>query len=165
MDVWELNSDGRRQTMLSGACLVTGLVLAISMREYGESGSNMHAGFLLGAVLTLVGAASLAVSGSQRVVVDPRSRTIAIHDHRLVGHSMRRIAFSDIAQVQIAFLQTRSKTVLQYFLQLRLRSGEDYALFAPSRIYPGAADPAVVNGWKTRLEEILGMTGAASNAG
>ncbi len=155
MDVWESRSDSRRQTGLSTACLLVGLVLAIGLYNYGASGSNQQAGFLLGVVLTLIGAATLVVGGRQSVVVDPNSRTITISDHRLAGARRRIIAFSNVKAVQLAYLQTRSHQVLQYFLQLQLHDGEHYPLFAPGRLYPGARDPVLVTGWKTRLEQCL----------
>lgn len=155
MDRWESSSDGRRQTSMSAACLVVGVVLIISLHDFGASGSSRQAGFLLGMVLALLGAASLAVSGRQTVTVDSRNCQISIHDHRLVGHKTRTIAFSEVADVQVAYLQTRSRQVLQYFLQLQLRSGEVYPLFAPGRVYVGSSDPAIVAGWKTRLTHCL----------
>ena len=155
MDVWESSSDGRRQTFLSAACLAVGVLLIISLHDFGASGSSRQAGFLLGMVLALLGAASLAVSGRQTVLVDSRKCQISIHDHRLVGHKIRTIAFSEVVDVQVAYLQTRSRQVLQYFLQLQLRNGEAYPLFAPGRVYIGSSDPAIVAGWKTRLLSLI----------
>ncbi len=159
MELWESSSDGRRQSALSLACLAIGLVLVLSLHDFGASGSSRQAGFLLGVVLTLIGGASLAVAGRQSVVIDPRKRVLTVHDRRLVGDRLRTIAFSEISQVQVAYLQTRSHQVLQYFLQLQLRSGETYALFAPGRMYPGASDPSLVAGWKTRLESCIETAG------
>lgn len=164
MDVWESSSDGRRQTILSAACLAVGVLLVIGLHDYGVSGSSRQAGFLLGMVLALIGAASLAVSGRQTVVVDPRSRLISIHDRRLVGDKLRTITFSEVDEVQVAFLQTHSRQVLQYFLQLQLRSGEAYPLFAPGRVYAGATDPAIVAGWRTRLTGCLEAAKAAADS-
>jgi len=62
----------------------------------------------------------------------------------------------------VAYLQTRSQQVLQYFLQLQLRSGETYALFAPGRVYAGSMDPAIVALWKSRLDACLAASLEAS---
>ncbi len=155
LPIWESRSDSRRQLAISAACLVLGGLLIITLRDYGASGSNRHAGFLFGIVLCLIGGATLLANGQQSVVVDPARRQIRITDHRPLGTRRRTIAFADIADVQVACLQTRSQQVLQYFLQLQLHGGEPYALFAPGRVYAGASDPAIVAGWKARLAACL----------
>ena len=155
MPVWESRSNSRRQSALSLACLVLGLVLVVTLHEYGPTGSSRHAGFLLGVVLGLIGGATLLVSGPQTITIDPVREQIRITDHRLLGARLHTIAFSEITEVQVAFLQTRSQHVLQYFLQLQLHQGEAYALFAPGRVYAGSSDPAIVAGWKSRLDACL----------
>jgi hypothetical protein len=38
---------------------------------------------------------------------------------------------------------------------LKLRDGEEYPLFAPGRLYDGASDRSIVEGWKLRLEPYI----------
>ncbi len=135
-------------------CLVAGAVLVFSLHDYGPSGSNRQAGFLFGAVLLALGGATLAVGGSQTVVVDPSLRLIHVEDHRLIGKRRRTIALTDIRDIQVACLQTRSKHALRYFLQLTLAGDLTYALFAPERDYPGASNPRIVADWKDRLDRL-----------
>ena len=161
MPVWESHSNSRRQSAISVVCLVLGLVLVAMLNDYGLSSSSRHAGFLFGLVLTLIGGATLLVSGPQTVTVDPVRQHIRITDHRLVGKRQHTIVFADIAEVQVAYLQTRSQQVLQYFLQLQLHNGESYALFAPGRLYAGSENPATVANWKSRLEACLATAAAA----
>jgi hypothetical protein len=164
MPVWESRSNSRRQSTISAACLALGLVLIVTLHDFGPSGSSRHAGFLLGVVLTLIGGATLLVSGPQTTIVDPLQQQIRITDHRLVGTRHHTIPFADIGEVQVAYLQTRSKLVLQYFLQLQLRGGEAYALFPPGRVYAGSSDAAIVAGWKSRLEACLADAGQPPSA-
>lgn len=152
---WETHNDSRQQTALSIGCLTLGLVLVLLWHDAGAGDTNARAGFWFGVVLLMIGAATLAANAHQRVVVDPQLREIRIEDRRLYGRSLRRIAFADVRDVQVAYLQTRSQHALRYFLQLQLEDGTQCALFAPERVYAGAADPAVVAGWRTRLSGYL----------
>ena len=150
-----MHNDSRQQTALSVGCLALGLALVLLFRDAGTGGSNAQAGFWFGCVLLLIGAATLAAHARQRVVVDPLAREIRIEDRRLFGRTLRRIAFADVHDVQLASLQTRSQHAIRYFLQLQLGGGAQCALFAPERVYAGASDPAVVAGWRTRLKACL----------
>jgi drug/metabolite transporter (DMT)-like permease len=66
-----------RQTALAVGGLVAGLVLMVGFRDY-HGDSNMVAGFLLGVLLLVIGAAGLMVGGTQTVVVDSVLRRIVI---------------------------------------------------------------------------------------
>ena len=160
MTPWETHNNSRQQTLLSIGCLTVGLVLVALLQDAGAGDSNARAGFWFGGVLLLIGIATLAANAHQRVLVDPASREIRIETRRLLGRQLRRIAFDDVADVQVACLQTRSQHAIRYFLQLRLAGGEPYTLFAPERVYAGASDPAVVAGWRTRLNIYLNAPAA-----
>ncbi len=155
MTTWEIHNNSRQQTVLSIACLAVGLVLVALLHDAGPGHSNAQAGFWFGGVLVLIGMATLAANAHQRIVVDPHEREIRVEDRRLFGRKLRRIAFDDVRDVQVAYLQTRSQHAIRYFLQLQLGGGEPYALFAPERVYAGASDPAVVAEWRTRLNACL----------
>lgn len=155
MQPWETRSDHRQQTMLSLGSLAIGALLVIGLHDAGASGSTGQAGFLLGVILLALGLATGAAGGRQTVRIDASAREIRIDDRGLTGTRSRTIGFGDIRTVQLACLQTRTRHALRYFLQLDLASGEQYALFSPERSYPAAVDPAVVGGWKTRLEALL----------
>lgn len=160
MTTWEIHNNSRQQTVLSVGCLAIGLVLVALLHDAGPGDSNAQAGFWFGGVLLLIGIGTLAANARQSVVVDPGLREIRIETRRLLGRQLRRIAFDDVVDVQVAYLQTRSQHAIRYFLQLQLEDGEQCALFAPERVYAGASDPAVVAGWRTRLNTYLKAPGA-----
>lgn len=139
--------------MLSAVCMLVGLVLVVLLRD--TVNANAQAGFWFGVILLLIGVATLAAHAHQHIVVDPQLREIRIEDRRLLGRKMRRVAFSEVQGVQVAYLQTRARHTIRYFLQLQLAGGEHVALFAPERVYAGAADPAVVARWGARLQQYL----------
>jgi len=154
--VWTSQSNPGKQVMLSVACTVVGLVLLIGYGDYvSHAGTNGLAGFLLGALLLTAGVAAYLASSRQTVVVDPKARRIIIDDLGRFGRKRRTIAFGDIAEVHIGYLGKASNLVEWYYLALKLRSGENYPLFAPGRFYEGASDRATLTGWQRRLEEYL----------
>lgn len=154
MNAWKTRSNNRQQLVISLTCLIAGAVLVFSLHDYGPSGSNRQAGFLLGVVLLALGGATLAAGGTQSVVVDPQQRLIRIEDHRLIGDRQQTIAIADIRDIQVGCLQTRAKHTLRYFLQLTLADGQPHILFAPERDFPGASNPKIVAGWKDRLDSL-----------
>lgn len=136
--------------------MAAGLLLVGWLHDAAPGGSNAQAGFWFGIMLLALGSITLIAHARQSVVVDPQLREIRIEDRRpLLGRRLRRIPFADVQDVQVAYLRTRTKTTIRYFLQLKLCDGQAYALFAPERIYAGASDPAVVAGWQTRLKTCL----------
>jgi hypothetical protein len=155
MNIWETRSNNRQQVVISGICLVAGIVLTVALRDYGASGSNRQAGFLLGVVLLGLGIATLFAGSSQTVQVDVEKREIRILDQRIVGNQHHTVAFDQVQRVEVACLQTRSQHALRYFLQLQLVNGETYPLFSPEKAYPRASDAAVVASWKHRLDTML----------
>jgi hypothetical protein len=157
VDVWKSQSNSGKQTMLSVACAAVGLILVISFRAFKGFGTNTMAGFLLGLLLLLIGVAGFLVSGKQTVIVDPKARRITIEDSNRFHTKRRLIPFSDIAGISIGYLGKRSNYVMQYYLVLKLRSGEDYPLFSPGRFFEGGSDRSIVASWKQRLEEHLGQ--------
>jgi len=155
MDVWTSQGNPRQQMAAALACIVIGVVLAIGFRDFGNSGANAFAGFLLGLLLLVIGVAGFLVCGEQTVIVDPRTRQVTIEDTNRFHSKKRLISFSDITGIHIGYLGKRSTYVTRYYLILKLRNGENYTLFAPGRFYEGSSDRAVVMGWKKRLEDYL----------
>jgi len=139
----------------SMACAVVGLILVISFRDFRGFDTNTTAGFLLGLLLLLIGVACFLVSGKQTVIVDPKVHRITIEDSNRFRSKKRSIPFSDIVGISIGYLGKRSNYVTWYYLVLKLRSGEDYPLFAPGRFFAGGSDRSTVTSWKQRLEEYL----------
>lgn len=157
MDLWTSQSNSGKQILLSVACAAVGLILVIGFRDFRGSGTNAMAGFLVGVLLLLIGVAGFLVSGKQTVVVDPKARRITIEDSNRLRPKKRSIPFSDIAGISIGYLGKRSNHVAWYYLVLRLRSGEEYPLFAPGRFFEGGSDKSIVTSWKQRLEKYLGQ--------
>jgi hypothetical protein len=157
MDVWTSQSNSGKQTMLSVACAMVGLVLVIAFRNFSGFVTNTMAGFLLGMLLLLIGIAGFMLSGKQTVVVDPKALRITIEDSNRFRTKKRLIPFSDVVGISIGYLGKRSNYVTWYYLVLKLRSGEEYPLFSPGRFFEGGSDRSTVVGWKQRLEEYLGQ--------
>src|SRR5512133_3183581 len=104
MDVWTSPSYSGKQAMLSAACAIVGLVLGFGFRDFGDWGSNTLAGFLLGVLLLVIGAAGFLVSGKQTVIIDPGARSITIEDSNRFHTKKRLIPFGDVVGISIGFL-------------------------------------------------------------
>lgn len=155
MGVWKSESSAGRQTAVAVACTLVGLALAIGFRNFQAAGSNALAGFLLGLLLLAIGVAGFLAGGTQTIAIDPERRRIVVEDRSALGTKRRTILFRDIADVRIGFLGKRSNGVTFHYLDLRLRDGSRYPLFAPGRFHPGSSDRATVEGWRQRLEQLL----------
>jgi len=155
MDSWTSQSNSGMQIITSVVCSVVGLALAIGFRDFGTLDSNARAGFMLGLLLLVIGVIGILMTGRQTVVVDPRVRRILINDSYLFGAKKRTIPFGDVVSVSIGYLGKSSNYVRTYYLVLKLKSGEEYPLFAPGRFFEGASERYVVEGWRQRLEEFL----------
>lgn len=157
MDLWISQSNPGKQTGLSVACSIVGLVLAIGFHDFSGSQTNAMAGFLLGGLLLLIGVSGFLLSGKQTVVVDPKARHISIEDSNRFASKKRTIPFGDVVGISIGYLGKRSNYVTWYYLVLKLRSGEEYPLFSPGRFFEGGSDRSTVASWKQRLEAYLGQ--------
>ncbi|MBL8488773.1 MAG: hypothetical protein JNK22_17000 [Rhodocyclaceae bacterium] len=155
MNLWISESSASRQTALAVGCTLVGLLLAIGFRNFPGSGSNALAGFMLGMLLLAIGVAGFLTGGKQTVTIEPGRRRILVEDQAALGTRKRTILFSDIQDIGIGFLGKRSNAVMFYYLDLRLRDGTRYPLFAPGRFFPGSSDRAVVEGWRERLRQYL----------
>ena len=155
MDLWTSQSNPTKQTALSVACSVIGLVLVIGFRHFSGLGSNAASGFLMGVFLLILGVAGFLVSGKQTVVIDPKARRITVEDSNRFGTKKRTILFSGIVGVGIGYLGKKSNRVEWYYLVLELSDGKNYSLFPPGRFYEGGSDKSTVESWKRRLEEYL----------
>jgi hypothetical protein len=153
--LWTSHSDPVKQKVTAWGCAAVGLAMTVALRDFGAMGENATAAFALGVLLLVVGVAGILFAGAQTVTIDPRSRRITIRDVAYVGSKERVIAFDDIAHIGIAYLGKRSNFVQWWYLNLKLRGGENYPLFAPGRFYEGASDRSTVEAWKLRLERCI----------
>jgi len=159
VDLWISRSNPGKQYLVSVGCLVVGLILFVSFRDYRAVGGNAVAGFYLGMLLALIGMASFLTTGRQSVLVDPQKRRISIEDIRPMSTKKRDIAFNDVIEISIGYLGKRSNYVNCYYLRLSLANGEEYPLFAPGRFFAGASDRSVVAGWQRRLQGYIDRPG------
>jgi hypothetical protein len=157
MGPWVSRSRPGFQLLTALGSTVVGLILVIGMRGFAAGGRDMFAGFALGVMLLVIGIAAAATSGSQTVTVDPRTRRIDVVDSYLIGNRKRSIPFSDIREVGIGYLGKASNYVKTYYLVLHLADGREFPLFAPGRFFEGASDRSVVEGWRQRLQDYVGV--------
>jgi hypothetical protein len=156
MAPWRFESNPGKQTALSLACLAAGIVFMIVFRHFDGTGmTNSLAGFLLGLLLLLIGISAFLVRGKQTIVVDPRMRHIVVEDTNLFGTKKRLVPFSDIVHTGIGYLGKKSSFVNFYYINLKLRSGEEYPLFSPGRFFDGGSDRSVMEDRRQRLEEYI----------
>ncbi len=151
MDRWTSESSPGKQMVLSVVCAVVGLLFMVVLRGSSLSGTNAVAGFWLGALLLILGILGSLFTGKQTVIVDPATRCITVEDSNRLATKTRRIPFDSVVGISIGFLGKKSNLVANYYLVLKLRDGEEYALFAPGRFFPGASDRSIVEGWRDRL--------------
>jgi hypothetical protein len=142
LQTWTTQDSRVRQTALAIGVVVVGLVLMVGFRHY-HGDTNMLAGFLLGALLLVIGAAGLLVSGTQTVVVDPALRRIVVEDKTVLSGAKRR---------ETGFGEVSGISKQTYYLVLKLTSGQEYSLFARGRFYAGANSRATVETWRQRLQ-------------
>ena len=155
MDLWKSESSPGKQLAMTIASAVVGVVLLIGFRDFGVTGSNAKAGFYLGLLLFVIGLAGFFYSGKQTVVVDPKKRQITIEDSGLFRSNKRVVRFGEIDEISIGYLGKKSNYVSCYYLILKLKTGEDYPLFAPGRFFEGGSDRSIVEGWRQRLQQYM----------
>jgi len=156
MDSWRFESNTGKQTALSLACMVVGIVLAIGFRNFSGPGlSNSFAGFLLGILLLIIGISAFWKRGKQTITVDTRARTILVENSNPLSANRRLIAFDEITDIGIGYLGKKSNYVSFYYLILKLRNGENYPLFSPGYFFEGGSDKSVMETRRQRLEECM----------
>ena len=157
MDMWTSRSRPGRQLAIALLCATMGAVLLAALHG-GEASRDAKAAGLLGVILVVIGVGAGLTAGGQTVTVDPRARSVTVTDARLLGGTKTRtLAATDIREVGIGYLGRSSNHVRTYYLNLKLRDGHDYSLFAPGRFYPGSSDRSTVEGWRRRLAESLAL--------
>lgn len=155
MALWTAENNPSTQYILTAGCTLAGTVCLYGARDFGSYDSNTFAGFLLGAMLLLIGLVGIVTVGKQRIIIDPDRQKITVRDTNLWGTSTRTIIFQEISRIEISSLGKRSSGVMFYFLVLNLRTDAEYVLFAPGRFYAGSSDRLTVEGWKERLEQYI----------
>ena len=155
MTPWITQSNPSKQALYAAISVVLGALLLVGVLFSGSRGENALAGGLLGAMMLVIGVVGALYTGKQTVTVDPHKRQIVVQDARVLGAKTRAIAFGDVGHVGIGYIGKKSNYVNFYYLVLRLRTGEEYPLFAPGRGFDGASHRETVDGWRCRLDEYL----------
>jgi len=155
MTPWITQSNPSKQALYAVVSAVLGVLLVVGVLLSGSRGENALAGGLLGAMLLVIGGVGALFTGRQTVTVDPHKKQIIVSDVQVLGAGSRTIAFGDVEHVSIGYLGKKSNYANFYYLVLKLRTGEEYPLFAPGRGFDGASDRETVDGWRCRLEEYL----------
>ena len=153
MEIWKIESNPQKQTLLAIVIIVLGFILAFGFRHYAVS-SNALAGFLLGLLLLVVGMLALITGGKETITIDPTRRTILIKQENLFGGKNKLIHFREIAEAQISEFGRRSNYTVTYYITLRLTTGENYPLFYPA-YYDGRWNYSVAEKRLRSLESYL----------
>lgn len=155
MEKWISESSPSSQTAMTWGCVTVGALIAwLARNATGPGMTNERAGFYLGLLLLGIGLAGVVTHGTQTTVVDPAAKLITVEDRTYFGRKVRKIRFAEVAGIGIGFLGKRSSGVTFYYLDLKLKDGSTYPLFAPGRFYEGSSSRPVVEGWKQRLENL-----------
>ncbi|WP_374595029.1 hypothetical protein [Aquabacterium sp.] len=141
MNTWKIESNRRKQTAMMLALGSVGLALTLRLSVLGH-GATEAAGFVLGLLMLGLSAASLYLSTTRAVVIDPHSGLISIEDTNRVGQRKRSIAFKDVADAYVDQSGDREGSVA-YDVMLKLKSGKTVSLFAGA-IFDGRYDRAVM---------------------
>ena len=155
MTPWITQSSPSKQTLYAVISATLGLVLVLGVLSSGSRGENALVAASLGGLLLAIGIVGLLYTGRQTITVDPRKRQIVVQDAQMLGATSRVIAFGDVEHVGIGYLGKKSNFASFYYLVLKLRTGEEYPLFAPGRGFEGASNRETVDAWRSRLEEYL----------
>ncbi|MDI6729181.1 MAG: hypothetical protein QMD44_09700 [Thermodesulfovibrionales bacterium] len=156
MDSLKFESNSIKQTALSLASTMVGVILVIAFRHFEGAGmTNSLAGFMLGMFLLLIGISGFIFRGKQTIVVDIGMRRIVVEDTNHFRAKRRLIPFSDIVSTGIGYLGKKSNFVTFYYINLKLKSGEEYPLFSPGHFFDGGSDRSVMESRRQRLEEYI----------
>lgn len=152
MNVWKSESNTTSQTALMIGCTVAGLLLVWLTHASMSLDPNAKAGFFLGLLLLGIGIMGFFSNGKQTIEINPKTRTITVRDQTWFwGEKIRRIRFDEITDISLSYLGRRSNMVGFYYLELALKNGPPYPLFAPGRFFEGSSDRSVVESWRSRL--------------
>lgn len=155
MEPWISHNNSAKQLWLALGIGVIGLVLIVSFRDFAATDVNRVGGLLLGILLLTIGMTIFLFSSKQTTTIDPNLRLITIQDTNKFKTKRRIIAFSDIVDIKIGYQGTRSHNMTFYYLVLKLRSGEEYSLFAPGQFYDNTNDRDSVERMQKKLKEYL----------
>ena len=162
MEIWTTESNPVKQSILSWAIVVVGLILVYGFRNFDVSGfTNSLAGFLLGILLVLIGVPAVLMVGKQTITVDPKIRQILIEDESRFGTKKKIIPFNEIVDLHVSSLGRRSEGTVSYYVSLKMTSGKTLPLFFPA-YYEGRWDRSVAESRCSRIQSYLENQGIAA---
>jgi hypothetical protein len=150
-----LESKAGQTLLLAVVSAAAGLLLMYLARDYGSIRSNEGAGFLLGAMLFLIGAAGVAIRERRRVVLDEERRQIVLEITRSLGGNQRIvISFERVAGIGVALQGDRSSGSRYYDLIVQTRRGEEIHLFGGCA-FEGRMDRVRMDELRRRFEQAV----------
>ncbi|RJO60160.1 hypothetical protein C4544_06080 [candidate division WS5 bacterium] len=156
MDSLKFESNSGKQMVLSLLSIVVGIILVVGFWHFdGVGRTNSLAGFLLGVFLLLIGISAFLVRGRQTIIVDLGRRHIVVEETNKLRSKKRLIPFNEIVGTGIGYLGTKSNFVTFYYINLKLKYGEEYPLFSPGRFFDGGSDRSAMESRRQRLEEYI----------
>lgn len=149
---WVIRNNGVSEAAAALVFFVGGGFLAYQLRG-SELNSNEGAAFLLGLLMSFVGALGLLFCGSEVVEVDPVSKVIRVSRKTILGKRARIIPFSTVSRVSVSQLGQGTEGSPNYFLTLHLKNGKETNLLVG--FYPGFTSKDTAMARKERLMQLL----------
>ncbi|MCK9410219.1 MAG: hypothetical protein WCX28_00710 [Bacteriovoracaceae bacterium] len=155
MDSWKIESNPRKQTVVTWGIIIAGIIFVYGFRNFdGSQLSNSLAGFLMGILLLIIGIPGAFFIGKQTITVDRASARIVIEDKSRIRKKKKIIPFNDIIKISVSQSGSQWNGSVSYFVLLKLISGNQYPLFYPS-YYDGRWDKSIIEERCGKIREMV----------
>lgn len=162
-DSWKTENSVPTQTTAGLLMVGVGLWLVYGFRHHGGPVmSDSFAGYLLGWMVLALGVTSLTWGGKVVVTVDGRRRCVVVEARNRFRTRRTTFLFKDVARESDVFVRSLGDRIngsMSYHVVVRLRSGEEVALFYP--FFSGQNDRQVAETRCLRLRAGIFSSGTA----
>lgn len=125
----KLESKPATNMLLYVVSAAVGATLMVLARDLRHGGTHVLGGFLLGALLALLGILGMLIGESRAVELDSRRRRIVLDVRRRIGSQQVIIPFAEIAGFAIGLQGKASAGTRYYDLVVRRLDGSELHLF------------------------------------
>ena len=135
--------------------IIVGTLLMFLARDFQHGGTNVLCGFLLGCMLSGLGALGMVIGETRTVGLDGRQKRIVLDVRRRVGGSRQIIIpFADIKGFGIGMQGKTSAGSRYYDVVVRLNSGTEIYLFGGC-VFDGRMNRDWVEGIRLSFEQAI----------